>query len=338
MGLYDGTTENGSVATLPLGKPKRERGIVAPSKDEDATATATKVTDALLDLVNRAKGSIDPEQLAEIEKRLAALESRPPTTITFAQGEWTSPKIENARPELVQIVRRVRAGFNNVWIAGPAGSGKTTLAHSLADALGLSFGFQSFNATSSTGDLIGTPTADGRWIESAFIQCYENGGVYLLDELDAASGEIVLAINAALANGHLSIPRHPDAARRMITRHKDCVIVAAGNTWGTGPDAQYVGRSQLDAATLDRFAGARFTIGYDAALEERMLPDARLLEMIRRMRKLCEENRIRRIVGTRSVVAAAKMHSAGFTPREIYDALTEGWTAQDLAKMAGVLA
>lgn len=333
MGLYDGITENGSVATLPLSK-----SAPAIETDEQTTDAAVNVTAALLDLVGRSKGKIDPAQLASIERRVSALESRPPTTITFAHGEWTSPTIENARPELIEIVRRVRAGFSNIWLAGPAGSGKTTLAKTLADALGLSFGFQSFNATSSTGDLIGTPTADGRWIESAFVSAYENGGVYLLDELDAASGEIVLAINAALANGHLSIPRHPDASRRIITRHKDCVVVAAGNTWGTGPDAQYVGRSQLDAATLDRFTGARFTIGYDDALEERILPDAKLLEMVRRMRKLCEENRIRRIVGTRSVVAAAKMHAAGFSPKEVYNALTEGWTTQDLAKMAGVLA
>lgn len=334
MSIFTGEMAAANTPTLGI-----KAGVVPTTIDDDDATTdaAASIAVALADLVGKSRARIDPAQLADIENRLVALESRKPATITFSQGNWTSPTVTNARPELVKIVRHVRAGFANIWLSGPAGSGKTTLAADIAKVLELPYGFQSFNATSSTGDLIGTATADGRWIESAFVSAYENGGVYLLDELDAASGEILIAINAALSNGHLAMPRHPDASRRIVTRHKDCVVIAAGNTWGTGPDAQYVGRSQLDAATLDRFAGARFTIGYDDALEERILPDAKLLEMIRRMRKLCEENRIRRIVSTRSVVAAAKMNAAGFKPTEIYDALTEGWTTQDLAKMAGVL-
>ena len=187
----------------------------------------------------------------------------------------------------------------------------------------------------SAGSLIGGIDAHGTYHETAFIHAYETGGVYLLDEIDAAPAEILVAVNAALANGHLSLPRHHDHARRTIKRHPNTVIFAAANTYGTGATAQYVGRSQIDAATLDRFTGAVFTIGYDAALERQLCPDETTREIVQNMRAACESAGMRRIVSTRAVIAAARMNAAGFDAAEIVDRLTQGWTAEE-KKKAGV--
>jgi cobaltochelatase CobS len=56
-----------------------------------------------------------------------------------------------------------------------------------------------------------------------------------------------VVINQLLANGHASFP---DA---VVAKHKDFVLIAGANTIGQGADRQYVGRQQIDAATLDRF-------------------------------------------------------------------------------------
>ena len=45
------------------------------------------------------------------------------------------------------------------------------------------------------------------------------------------------------------------------------MILAAANTWGRGGDQQYVGRNQLDAATLDRFVLSTLHVDYDTDLE-----------------------------------------------------------------------
>ncbi|MCH7728630.1 MAG: hypothetical protein IH991_19420, partial [Planctomycetes bacterium] len=73
---------------------------------------------------------------------------------------------------------------------------------------------------------------------------------------------MLVVVNAALANGHL---RLPDGT--TVDRHADFVCAAAANTFGTGADRQYVGRNQLDAATLDRFAACRLAFDYDVDLE-----------------------------------------------------------------------
>ena len=101
-------------------------------------------------------------------------------------------------------------GHRNLLMVGPAGSGKTTLAKDVAEALGLDFGFISLSAGVTETHLFGRmlPQADGTWgyVESVFVRIYRNGGVFLLDELDAADANVMVSINAALANGVLCNP------------------------------------------------------------------------------------------------------------------------------------
>lgn len=309
------TTEPAAPAPKPARTTNPEAGLIEALRAAVGTTTDTA------------------HRLEQMEAKIEALAGSTPQTIRFQIGDAPAgATIPNARPELARIVRRIAAGLNNVWTTGPAGSGKTTLAHQVADALGRPFGFQSFAADSSAGSLIGGIDAAGTYHETAFVHAYETGGVYLLDEIDAAPAEILVAVNAALANGHLSLPRHHDHARRTIKRHADTVIIAAANTYGTGATAQYVGRGQIDAATLDRFTGAVFTIGYDEALERQVCPDDTTREIVQNIRKACEAANVRRIVSTRALIAAAKLHASGHDAQEIIDALTEGWTTEEKRK------
>jgi hypothetical protein len=147
----------------------------------------------------------------------------------------------------------------NVWLPGPAGSGKTSAAHAVAEALTLPFYAVSVGPQTSQSQLLGYYDANGKYVTTQLRQAYEHGGVFLLDEVDAGSPAVLVTINALLANGHASFP---DA---VVERHKDFVLIAAGNTYGQGADRQYVGRQQLDAATLDRFAVLDWE--YDPTLE-----------------------------------------------------------------------
>src|SRR4051812_32550702 len=62
-----------------------------------------------------------------------------------------------------------------------------------------------------------------------------------------------------MANGYCSFPCG------MAKRHADAIFVVSGNTFGTGADAVYVGRTQLDAATLNRFVTIEWD--YDEGFE-----------------------------------------------------------------------
>src|SRR5262249_40226256 len=154
----------------------------------------------------------------------------------------------------------------NVLLVGPAGSGKTHLAKQVAQALGLDFAHISCSAGMSEGQLLGrlVPTGEaGRfeYLRSEVVRCYEEGGVFLFDEIAAADSNTLLVINSALANGQMCVPNRPH--NPVAVKHPDFVCMAAANTFGTGADRQYVGRNQLDESTLDRFRIGQIEMDYD---------------------------------------------------------------------------
>src|SRR2546427_452824 len=83
-----------------------------------------------------------------------------------------------------------------ILLVGPAGCGKSHLAQQLAKALGLRFGSISCSAGMSEGQITGRliPTGEGGRFEyqrSQFVDFYEEGGVLLMDEKDAADPPVM---------------------------------------------------------------------------------------------------------------------------------------------------
>lgn len=141
---------------------------------------------------------------------------------------------------------RDHRGFRlNIWLTGPTGSGKTSAAESVAKALSLPFG--SDGSLDADYKVLGFRDANGHVISTQFLDIYEKGGIYVADEIDNWLPSALLSLNAALANGWVSSPRG------LIQRHPDCCVIACANTWGLGATSDYVGRTRLDAASLDRF-------------------------------------------------------------------------------------
>lgn len=149
------------------------------------------------------------------------------------------------------------AGYPNILMVGPAGSGKTTIAEDLAAELQWPFYFN--GPVQSEYKLTGYKDAGGTYHATAFRLAFENGGVYLFDEFDACAPQALVAFNTALSNGVFDFPD------RIVEKHPKCICIAAANTFGRGANRLYVGRNQLDAATLDRFVVHE--IGYCDTLE-----------------------------------------------------------------------
>jgi cobaltochelatase CobS len=226
----------------------------------------------------------------------------------------------------------------NILLVGPAGSGKTHLAAQVAKAMGLPFAFVSCTAGMSEGQLLGRllPTGDaGRfeYVRSDFIRCYEEGGMFLFDEIDAADPNTLLIVNAALANGHVALPNRPD--NPLARRHPDFVAVAAANTYGTGADRQYVGRNQLDESTLDRFRIGQVEMDYDPEVEKELCPDDALRQRLLGYRARVREAKLRRVVSTRFLRDAFDMKRVGASDEQIDAALFRGWSTDEVAKVRG---
>jgi MoxR-like ATPase len=197
-------------------------------------------------------------------------------------------------------------------LVGPAGSGKTTLCEQVAEALNLRFYFT--GAVASEYKLSGFVDAQGRVVSTAFRDAYTNGGLFLFDEVDASMPQAIMAFNAALSNGHCDFPGDIEPTKR----HPDFRVIAAANTFGRGADRQYVGRNQLDAASLDRFVVVN--MDYDNVLERALAGNRDWTKRVQRIRREIQKQQIRHIVSPRASIQGAKLLAVGFSIDEVLDA------------------
>lgn len=203
-----------------------------------------------------------------------------------------------------KLLRTVAAGLP-AYLVGPAGTGKTHGAEQVAKALDLAFYSISVGSQTSKSDLQGYMTATGDYIRTQFREAYENGGLFLLDEADAGNSNVLILLNAALSNGYMAFPDG------MIKRHDDFRMVATANTFGHGASRQYVGRNQLDAATLDRFVNIAWNI--DDRVEAALAGTHKVwLNVVRAVRtKAVEELELRVVVSPRATQRGAALLEAG---------------------------
>lgn len=246
--------------------------------------------------------------MASVEKRLESVQT---VQIEIARdGVAVGTADGHHHPLFATLCRalasRQKDGFApNVWIAGPAGSGKTYAAKTFAKAAGLSFHFN--GALSMPHELLGFIDAAGTYHRTPFREAFEKGGVYVFDEVDGSDNAALLALNAALANGRASFP---DGA---IERHKDCIIIATANTWGLGGTAEYVGRSKIDAAFLDRF-GVRLLWSYDTALEVAISGNPDFARRVQAARERARAAGLKVLISPRATMAGAALIAGGMSP------------------------
>jgi cobaltochelatase CobS len=98
---------------------------------------------------------------------------------------------------LLRLATHLSGSRRNIWLAGPAGSGKTTAAHQVADKLGLPF--DSHGAIRTPFQVTGHYDIHGTYRPSQFRRIFENGGVILLDEIDASDPNAMMELNQALS-------------------------------------------------------------------------------------------------------------------------------------------
>lgn len=196
-----------------------------------------------------------------------------------------------------------------VFLIGPAGSGKNVLCKQIAKALDLDFYFT--NAVTQEYKITGFTDAFGEFQETSFYRAFKNGGLFFLDELDASIPEVLVILNAAIANRYFDFP----APIGYVEAHENFRIIAAGNTYGLGASSEYVGRNQLDAASLDRFA--LIEIDYDPEIENLLSRgNTELLNFCRDFRFAVSKSGVQLVCSYRMIERSAKM-SETLSKREV---------------------
>lgn len=206
---------------------------------------------------------------------------------------------------LIKLLQRPR----HALLTGPAGSGKTTCAEKVAEALGLSFHPMSVGPETMKSDLLGFIDANGNYHTTQVREAFERGGLLLLDEIDAGNGASMTILNSLLSNGYCSFPDG------VVQRHPDFRCIAAANTFGRGADRLYVGRNQLDAATLDRFVVRAFD--YDEELERRLAGNDEWVNRVQEVRAMASDLKLRVVVSPRASIIGAGMLEDGFSQEDV---------------------
>lgn len=279
--------------------------------------------------------------MGQVEARIqgavdAAVAAKVPREIKVKIADAPAVKVEGHAHPMFDKVLKLVAAKQNVLLVGPAGCGKTHLFSMVAKTLGKKHGSISLSAGVTEAHLTGRllPTGDGGkfvYTQSPFVKMYQEGGAFLLDEMDGADPNVMLSINQALANGGFEIEaRGASGLDTHVERHPDTVVMATANTFGTGAGALYVGRNQLDAATLDRWYVV--AMDYDKSYEERLAP-SQVTHFVWTLRDMITENRWRRVASTRMIQKAGAALAAGLDWKTVKEDLLAGYSADERAKI-----
>lgn len=276
--------------------------------DESLKEELSKIADNVISIEKRlgnSEGNLTDE-LENIKVEIENIKKRKPLDVIVKVDSKKQIDIGIQHfqfPTLLQILSTKL----NVYLVGPAGSGKTTAAFNCAKALGIDFHFT--GAIASEFKLTGFKNAQGEYVRTEFREAFENGGLFLFDEIDASYPQAVLAFNAALANDYMDFPD------KRIPRHKDFYCIAAANTFGQGADRQYIGRNQLDAASLDRFVFIDWR--FDENLERALAKNDEWVDFVQEVRRVIADLKIRHVVSPRASIFGSKLLGIGIDRKDV---------------------
>jgi hypothetical protein len=319
------------------------------------TLTDEKIRNAKLSLDDTAREAIRTLAREAAERKIAEL-AKPQVVEVHdkTSGQIVALGLQHERlPTLLKAVTaRDHRGYRlNIWLTGPTGSGKTSGAEAVARALFAGkqadvelltqFGltakdmetialkgsatenlspthFGSDGSLDADYKIVGFKDGHGTFHWTTFLKCFAFGYPYCADEIDNWLPSALLSLNAALANGFIATPAG------MIQRHKDFVCIACANTWGLGATSDYVGRTKLDAASLDRFQ-PKIEWGYDEKLEralaETMAGPEGLAwhDTVSATRKKVAAQGLKIIISPRATFNGISLLQAGFAYSEVVD-------------------
>lgn len=262
-------------------------------------------------------GGISIKKAGDFEKKLMEtrkkLEKELEEQKRKAEEEAKMIDMSKLEPE-AQLKKIIEAGIRNVWMVGPAGCGKSTMARNVAKELDVPYLCISCGIGTSATEFVGYKYPNRE--STKFAEYYAKPSIILIDEMTALDPAVGQVLNAALANGEI------ETTTGLVCRHPECIIIATSNTFGNGASRQYVANNQLDASTIDRFIGGIIEVNYSIAYESQY--DTDVVNYVWKLREIIKECNLRRIASTRMIQSGHVMKKAYF--KNWKDMLITNWT------------
>lgn len=312
---YKPETEAEIIEDETTEEPKPQPKLELPKQNEVVNAFA-----ALTPLF----AGVEANVTANIMEKVQPLLDRVPQTIRHEIIRPDMSKFETLEvfhPNFDAVCKRISVGMW-VYLYGPTGSGKNVMAEQIAKALGLTFHYQAH--TTDRFELAGFIDAAGNYQPTEFYKAYTEGGLFMLDELDASDENALITLNSA-ANGYFAFPCG------TVKQHPDFRLIAAGNTCGRGATDEYTGRRVLDAASLSRFTSRYhgYTKEIDMAAAQQ---DADLVEFINKLRNVKQATGVQILLSPRQIKNIKQCEALGEPLSDtLQDVLTAFLTKDDLS-------
>lgn len=296
---------------IPAPKPQQ-----TPMPTMDAAVSAFA---ALTPLFAGVEQNVTANIMAKVQPLLDRVPQEVRHVIEFNGEERPTKPGEVFHPNFDRVCNRIARGIW-VYLYGPTGSGKNVMAKQVADALGLDFYYQAH--TLDRFELTGFIDANGNYQPSEFYKAYKNGGLFMLDELDASDENALITLNSA-SNGYFAFPCG------TIQAHPNFRVIAAGNTYGRGADEEYTGRRVMDASSLGRFIPRYhgYTREVDMAAADN---DEALVSFFDTMRAIKSELGVSMILSPRQIKGIKQLEDCEPLPELLHDEIATYLTNDDL--------
>src|SRR3990172_1027465 len=250
--------------------------------------TVDKQLEGLVNAINAAMPKMVDESVRKLVPQEHFIRVETPDTTRILDGI----RPHKTLPKLIALTNLRQ----HAYLVGPAGGGKTTAAEQAAAVLGLPFYARSMGPATTEWDLMGFRSPSGAYVPGIMREPYEKGGLLCLDELDNSNPSVLTSLNAALDGQWASFPD------KMVKRHSDFVVVGGANTFGRGADRIYVGRMQLDGATLNRFGFVEWDYDEEAEFDWAGRDQSNWVEWVQGVRHKLADLHIRHVVGPRNSI------------------------------------
>lgn len=311
------TTKKNEAGKKSRYKPIDYWKVIKKEKNEATGNTSFTVENPQGEKYKTSPGGINMQNPSEYQEKLRKLaeklKAKEEEKKRKAEEEAKMIDMSKLQPH-EQLKKLIEAGMRNIWMVGPAGCGKSTMARMTAKELNLPYLCISCGIGTSATEFLGYkyPTRES----TKFAEYYAKPSIILIDEMTALDPAVGQVLNAALANDEI------ETTTGLVSRNPECIIIATSNTFGSGASRQYVANNQLDASTIDRFIGGIIEVDYSVDYESQY--DVDVVNYVWKLRECIKACNIRRIASTRMIQSGTRMKKAYF--KNWKDMLICNWT------------
>jgi len=193
----------------------------------------------------------------------------------------------------------LKKAFDNgypVLLEGHAGMGKSAMVRAFCAKYRIPYFRVNLNGGTTVDDLVGQwiPYNGGFvWSDGVLVRMMRNGGVLVVDEINAASPDVLFVLNSVLDDERSLVLVQKDG--EVVRAHENFLLIATCNP------SDYEGVKELNEALRDRFL-LQLTISFDKRVES-VLIDEKLQTLAKYIRRTYKKGDIECLLSTRQLLA-----------------------------------